>query len=108
MKMSGFIAGVFGTIGFVVSLFAGLIANNSVDSILWKALLSAIACYAVGYGVGLIGQQVSAEHAAMLAQKVAREDAAAEQARLEAAAEEAAPTASPEHAAGPAGMAPAR
>jgi multisubunit Na+/H+ antiporter MnhE subunit len=84
MKLTSLIAGAFGITGFVLSVLSGLIADNSFESILLKALLCAIICYIVGYFVGLIGQQVSSEHAVRLAKEIARKDAAEEQERLEA------------------------
>src|ERR1035437_7966561 len=86
MKLSSLIAGAFGIVGFVLSVFAGLLADNSLENILVKALICTVVCYIVGYLVGLIGQQVSAEHAVRLAKFVAEEDAAKEQKDLEAAA----------------------
>jgi hypothetical protein len=83
MKLTPFIAGTFGTIGFLLSLVAGMVADNEVEAILIRAMLFAVVCYVVGYGVGVVAERVSAEHAVQLAKKVAAEDAAAETARLE-------------------------
>jgi hypothetical protein len=83
MKLSSFIAGTFGVITFVISIFAGLMADNSMESILLTAIMFAAICYVIGYGVGLAGQQVSAEHSKKLAKRVADQDAAEEQKRLE-------------------------
>jgi uncharacterized membrane protein len=71
MKLSAFIAGVFGVLGFALSILAGLIADNSIDSILIKAIFCAVICYVVGYIVGMM-----AEHAQKLAKRVADSDAA--------------------------------
>jgi hypothetical protein len=76
MKLSAFIAGVFGVLGFALSILAGLIADNSIDSILIKAIFCAVICYVVGYIVGMMAQQVSIEHAQKLAKRVADSDAA--------------------------------
>jgi hypothetical protein len=76
MKLSAFIAGVFGVLGFALSILAGLIADNSIESILIKAILCAVMCYVVGYIVGMMAQQVSIEHAQKLAKRVAESDAA--------------------------------
>src|SRR5579884_1207639 len=90
MKLSAFLAGAFGIVGFVLSLFAGLLVDNPVDTILFKGLMWAAICYAVGYFVGLIAQQVSLEHAQAIAKRVAEADAdkerqeAEERARLDA------------------------
>ncbi|MGN6367778.1 MAG: hypothetical protein ACTHN5_05915 [Phycisphaerae bacterium] len=78
MKLSGFIAGTFGITGFVLSIVAGLLVDNPIASILYKALIWAGICYVVGYIVGAVAQQVSSEHAAALAKKVAEADAAKE------------------------------
>jgi hypothetical protein len=83
MKLSGFIAGIFGIVGFVLSVAAGLLVDNPLATILYKALLWAGICYVVGYIVGAVAQQVSAEHAAALARKVAEADAAQEARELE-------------------------
>jgi hypothetical protein len=91
MKLSVLIAGIFGTVGFVVSVLAGLMADNTFDSILLKALLSSGICYAVGYMAGSIGQVVTHEHAGDLAKRVAEHDkkvaAEKEEAERKAAAE---------------------
>jgi hypothetical protein len=87
MKLTPFIAGTFGTIGFVLSLLAGMVADNEVEAILTRAMMFAVVCYVVGYGVGVVAERVSAEHAMQLAKKVAAEDAAEETARLEREAE---------------------
>jgi len=78
MKLTSLIAGAFGIVGFTLSLFAGLLVDNPVATILFKALIWAAVCYVVGYFVGLIAQQVSAEHAQSLAKRVAESDAARE------------------------------
>jgi hypothetical protein len=78
MKLTSLIAGAFGIVGFALSLIAGVLIDNPVTTILFKALLWAAVCYAVGYFVGLIAQQVSAEHAQSLAKRVAESDAAQE------------------------------
>ncbi len=78
MKMSSFIAGVFGTLGFVLSMVAGIFADNPLETILLKAILCAVICYIIGYIVGLMAQQVSLEHAQGLAKRVAEQDAAIE------------------------------
>src|ERR1035437_3600479 len=86
MKLSSLIAAAFGIPGFVVSVLAGLFADNSIESILIKALACTVLCYVVGYFVGLIGQQVSVEHALRMAMQVSEKDKAEEQQQLEAAA----------------------
>ncbi len=95
MKLNVFIAGVFGVLGFALSILAGLIADNSIDSILIKAILCAVICYVVGYIVGLMAQQVSIEHAQKLAKGVAESDAAEMQAAEEQAQERKGATSSP-------------
>jgi hypothetical protein len=94
MKLNALIAGVFGTVGFAVSVLAGMMADNAFDSILWKALLSCMICGTVGYIVGSIGQIVTKEHAVALAKKVAEYDQ-----KIEAEKEEAARKAAAEAAA---------
>ncbi|HVT82130.1 MAG TPA: hypothetical protein VHM90_15920 [Phycisphaerae bacterium] len=95
MKLGTFISGVFGTLGFGLSVLAGLSAGNTVEAILTRGLLCAGVCYAVGYCVGAMAQQVSLEHAAHVSKIIADQDKAAEQKRLEeqaAADQEAAQT----------------
>src|SRR4051812_12689352 len=87
MKLSSFIAGVFGTVGFGLSMLAGVRAGNTVEGILTHSLMSAGICYVVGYFVGLIAQQVAAEHAHHVAKIVADDDAKKEAAQAEAQAE---------------------
>ena len=108
MKLGPFISGVFGTVGFGLSVLAGLCAGNSVEGVLWRALICGTVCYAVGYGVGLIAQQVSLEYAAHISKVVAAQDAAEEVLRLEEeAAAKAAEAARAEAAVAAAPMAPA-
>ena len=83
MKLGPLISGVFGTLGFGLSVLAGIATDNSVDTILIHGLLSAAVCYAVGYLAGMIAQQVSLEHAAHISRIVAAADAEAETRRLE-------------------------
>jgi hypothetical protein len=88
MKLGPFISGVFGTVGFTVSVLAGIETGNSIESVLTRGLLSAGICYGVGYFVGLIAQQVALEHAHHVSKVVAAEDAAKEQRDREALAEQ--------------------
>jgi hypothetical protein len=94
MKLNALFAGVFGTIGFVVSVLAGIMADNTFEGILWRALLGCGICALVGYIAGSIGQIVTKEHAVSLAKKVAEYDAKEatekEEAARKAAAEAAA------------------
>lgn len=83
MKLGPFISGVFGTLGFGLSVLAGIATGNSVDAILIHGLLSAAVCYAVGYFAGIIAQQVALEHAAHISRIVAAADAEEETRRLE-------------------------
>ncbi|HUO09993.1 MAG TPA: hypothetical protein VM008_16935 [Phycisphaerae bacterium] len=78
MKLSSFIAGTFGIVGFVLSMVSGLIVDNPVTTIVYNALIWATICYVIGYIVGAVAQQVSSEHAAALAKRVADADAAKE------------------------------
>ncbi len=89
MNLSALIAGAFGVMGFVLSVFAGIAANNPMEVILSRSILWAIACYVIGYLVGMMAGQVASEHAAKLARTVADTDAAAESARAAKAAEDA-------------------
>jgi hypothetical protein len=77
VKLGPFIAGAFGTVGFGLSVLAGLGAGNTVEHILTTGLVWAGVCYAVGYAAGLIAQQVALEHARRVAQLVAEQDAKA-------------------------------
>jgi len=83
MKLGTFISGVFGTLGFGLSVLAGISAGNSIESVLTRGLLCAAVCYAVGYVVGAMAQQVSLEHAAHVSKLIAAQDKAEEQKRLE-------------------------
>lgn len=78
MKLNSFIAGIFGIVGFVLSIMAGLLVDNPIVTILFHALIWAGVCYIAGYIVGGVAQQVSTEHAAALAKRVAESDAARE------------------------------
>jgi len=89
MKLSPFIAGAFGIVGFVLATLAGLTADNTFETILWKAMMCAGVCYVVGYGVGLICEQVAREHGVAIAKKVAEADTAEELKRNEALAKQA-------------------
>ena len=89
MNLSQFIAGCFGIMGLVLSIIAGLYADNAFTSILSKGLLAAFICYIVGYLVGSVAQHVADEHAQLIADKVAKfdaEEAAKKQAEAEAKA----------------------
>jgi len=90
MKLAPFISGIFGVLGFSLSTLAGASADNPLETILTHALLSTAICYAVGYGVGLIAQQVSLEHAGAISKAVKAEDEATERKRLEDLAAQAA------------------
>jgi hypothetical protein len=83
MKLSAFIAGAFGVLGFVISIMAGLGAGNSVEATLLRGLLCAGICYVVGYFVGIMAQQVALEHAQHVAKVVAEEDRRREQEQAE-------------------------
>jgi hypothetical protein len=87
MRMGPLMGGAFGALGLVLSIFAGLLANNPVDAILLRSMMWAGICYVVGYAVGVMAGQVSKEYAAKLASTVAEQDAAAESARAREAAE---------------------
>lgn len=76
MKLSLFIAGCFGIVGFILATLAGLYANNMFSTILAKAMASSMVCYVVGYLVGVIAQYIAREHALAIAKKVAEIDAA--------------------------------
>jgi hypothetical protein len=92
VKLGPFIAGVFGTVGFVLSIVSGVMSGNTVELILKRGVLCALGCYVVGYLAGIVAQQVAVEHARHVTEQVAAEDArqaAAErekQAQLEAEA----------------------
>jgi demethoxyubiquinone hydroxylase (CLK1/Coq7/Cat5 family) len=96
MKLSAFIAGTFGIVGFVLSIMAGLLVDTPVPTILFKAILWSGVCYVIGYFVGLMAQQVSMEHAQSIAKRVAESDAAKETQEAEELAKNAAELASGE------------
>lgn len=75
VKLSAFIGGAFGTVGLGLSVLAGVSVSNTVENVLIRGLGCAAACYVVGYGVGLIAEQISREHAARLTDRVAAQDA---------------------------------
>jgi hypothetical protein len=83
MKLAPFISGVCGITGFGLSVLAGVTADNPVETVLTRGLMYGALCYAVGYGVGLVAQQVALEHAKHISQTVAAQDAAEEAQRLE-------------------------
>jgi len=83
MKLGSFLSGVFGTVGFGLSLLAGVFTGNSVEAVLTRGLCSGAVCAAVGFVVGLIAQQVALEHARHVSKIVAEQDAADEAKRLE-------------------------
>jgi ERCC4-type nuclease len=87
VKIRQFLAGNFGLVGFVLAVVGDLYADNKFESIIQRALLSAMICYVVGYSVGVIGQFIAEEHGKRIADMVARKDLAAE-ARREAEAAE--------------------
>ena len=101
MKLGTFIAGVFGAVGFALSLLSGVMSGNTMESILGRGVLCALGCYVIGYLVGLIAQQVAVEHAQQMTESVAAEDARQaaedreEQARREAEAADKARTGEP-------------
>ena len=78
MKIRQFVAGNFGIVGFVLALIGGLYADNKFESIIQRALLSAIICYIVGYIVGVIGQYIAEEHGKRIADMVGQRDLAIE------------------------------
>lgn len=78
MKIRQFVAGNFGIVGFVLAVVGGLYADNKFESIIQRALLSAIICYVVGYIVGVIGQYIAEEHGKRIADMVAQKDLATE------------------------------
>jgi hypothetical protein len=75
VKLASFIAGVFGTVGFALSILAGVTAGNTMESVLGRGVLCALVCYVVGYLVGLVAQQVAVEHAQHVTELVAADDA---------------------------------
>jgi hypothetical protein len=66
------------SIGFAVSVLAGLRANNPFEIILDHALVAMAACFATGYVVGLMGGCIAREHASRVsaAEKAAAKVAA--------------------------------
>jgi hypothetical protein len=72
MKLSAFLAGCFGTVGFVLAILAGLYADNGFNTVLFHGLIASVACYIVGYFVGAMAQHVADEHAQKLADEVTR------------------------------------
>jgi hypothetical protein len=82
MRLSQFISGCFGIVGFVVSTIAGLYADNSFNSVLLHAILAAVLCYFLGWVIGLMAQATAAEQARHIADKVAALDAEQEAKKL--------------------------
>ncbi len=76
MKLNQFIAGCFGTIGFIVSIAGGLHADNGFDTILIRAMGAALGCFVIGYAIGAAANFIVQEHAQRIAAKVAELDAA--------------------------------
>jgi pimeloyl-ACP methyl ester carboxylesterase len=105
MKLAPFISGVFGTTGLGLSILAGVYAANPLETVLTRGLFYGALCYAVGYGIGLIAQQIALEHARHISKVVAAADAAEEALRREEEAARAAEKA--EKAAAMAAAAPA-
>ena len=93
MRLGAFISGVFGTVGFGMSVLTGIGPGNSIESVLTRGLLSAGICYGVGYLVGLIAQQVALEHAHHVSTMVAADDAKKDAREREAALEQVAESA---------------
>jgi hypothetical protein len=56
------IAGCFAMAAFAVAILAGLAGGNTAISILFRAVIAIIICYPVGLVIGLICQQVIADH----------------------------------------------
>ena len=56
------VAGCFALAAFAVAIVAGLSGGNTATSILFRAVIAMIACYPVGLIIGLICQQVIADH----------------------------------------------
>ncbi len=56
------VAGCVGLAGFVVSLLAGAAAENPLDIILTRALLSMVVCTLVGGVVGAMGERAVRAH----------------------------------------------
>ncbi len=65
-------------LAFAVTIFRGLSADNSTDTILIRALWSMFAFLIVGTTIGWIGQAVVAEHHQRIQEQEARERAEAE------------------------------
>jgi len=86
VKLSSFIAGAFGTVGFGLSVLSGMLVDNTLEQVLANSLVCAVVCYVVGYVVGVIAQQVSQEHATHVAKMVAEQDAKIAREQAEAAA----------------------
>jgi hypothetical protein len=97
MKTTQFIAGCFGILGFMVSILAGLHADNGFDTIIVRAIGAAAGCYLLGYVIGVMAGSVAQEHAQRLAARVAETEAVerAKEAQEAAAAPPKAPHAIP-------------
>ncbi len=65
------IAGCFALAAFAVAILAGLAGDNAAISILFRAVIAMIICYPVGLIIGLICQQVIADHVAHRAAEAA-------------------------------------
>ena len=67
MQSARGLAAAIGTMGFAVSILAGLRADNSFTVVLEHALLALALCFVVGYCGGLIIQCVAKEQATVTA-----------------------------------------
>ncbi len=63
------IAGCFALAAFAVAILAGIAGGNTAISILFRAVIAMLICYPVGLIIGLICQQVIADHVARRAEK---------------------------------------
>jgi len=75
MNLSQLVAGVFGMTAFVLSVLAGIQADNAFETVLTRALIACVGCYVIGFIVGTMGTHVAKEHAQRIADKVAQLDA---------------------------------
>jgi tetrahydromethanopterin S-methyltransferase subunit C len=60
--LSKVMAGCLALAGFAVAILAGLAAGNSAGDVLVRALIAMLACYPVGFVVGMICERVIAMH----------------------------------------------
>jgi hypothetical protein len=65
-SLTNTLACILGISGFMVALSAGFFSGNGLDSVLERALLSALVCFLAGGGIGMLLDGVLERHAQKL------------------------------------------